>query len=141
MLSEVPDEGFQSCFVEALAHPVEGRAEVVDELLAREGAAYFVGEGSCFGDVRVSGLDPEEVGVGSELLGALGGGREAGAVVVESLAGARAIAGPDHRSLGVVAGEGSSAGEGEVGILLHALLVCVSGGVGGSLSLEVRVDG
>src|SRR5205809_761079 len=80
-------------------------------------------------------------GVGSELLGALGGGREAGAVVVESVAGARAVAGPDHRSLGVVVGEGSSAGEGEVGVLLHALLVCVPGSVGGSLSLEVRVDG
>lgn len=86
MLSHVPDEGSEGGFVEAVACPVEGGAEVVDELLAREGGADLGGEGSGFGDGGVGGLEPEEVGVGGEGEGALGGCGEAGKVVVEAFA-------------------------------------------------------
>ena len=127
MLSKIPDKRLQRSLVESLAHPVERRTQVVDEFLARELAAHFSGQLSRLGDVRVTSFHPQEVGVGCELACALGGGREAGAVVVESFAGAGAVAGPDDGGLCVIVCQGSTAGEGEVGVLGDLGLVCLPG--------------
>lgn len=102
MLSKIPDKRLKRSLIESLAHPVKRRAQVVDEFLARELAAYFSGQLACLGDVRVAGFHPQEVSVGCELACTLGGGREAGAVMVESFAGAGAIAGPNDGGLCVV---------------------------------------
>lgn len=102
MLSKIPNERLERSFVESLTHPVERRAQVIDKFLARELAAHFSGQLARLGDVRIAGFHPQEVGVGCELACALGGGGEAGAVVVESFAGAGAVAGPDDGGLCVV---------------------------------------
>jgi hypothetical protein len=75
-----------------LTHPVEGRAQIVDELFAGVYGSHFVCELPGFGDVWVAGLDPEEISVGTELLGSLGCCGEAGAVVIEAFPGTRAVA-------------------------------------------------
>lgn len=92
VLGDVPDERLQRLLVEALGHPVERGAEVVDQFLAGVLGTDFACERGGFLDVRVTGLNPEEVGVRGEFFGALGGCGEAGAVVVEALAGAWAVA-------------------------------------------------
>lgn len=85
-----------------MAHPVERRAEVVNEFLAGVDGADVIGNLASLGDVRVAGLYPQEVAVGSEFLGALRSGEEASPVVVESFTGTRGVARPNDRRLGVV---------------------------------------
>lgn len=80
-----------------MAHPVERRAEVVHELLARVNGVHIASQFAGLGDIRIAGLNPQEVAVRSEFLSALCGGGEASAVVVESFTSAWAVAGPDNR--------------------------------------------
>ena len=141
MLRKIPDEGLQSLLSEALTHPVERRAQVVHQLLAREGTADLAGQLARLGDVGIARLHPQEVGVGGELAGALGGGRETRLVVVEAFAGARAVAGPDDGRLRVVVGEDAAARDGQITVLLDMFLVGVAGGLRGALCFEVGVDG
>lgn len=141
MLRKIPNKRSERGLVEALAHPVKRRAEVIHEFLARVGGADFVCERGCLFDIGVARLNPEEVGVGPEFLGALGCSGEAGAVVVETFPGTGNVAGPGHGGFGVVIGEGSAAGDGEVGVLGDVGFVGVAGGVGGAFGLEVGVDG
>lgn len=141
MLRKIPDERLQSLLSEALTHPVERRAQVVHQLLAREGTADLAGQLARLGDVGIARLHPQEVGVGGELAGALGGGRETRLVVVEAFAGARAVAGPDDGRLRVVVGEDAAARDGQIAVLLDVFLVGVAGGLRGALCFEVGVDG
>lgn len=118
-LPEVPDEALQALGREAVAHPVEARGEVVYEFLAWQLRADVGGESGCFLHVRVRRLEPEEVGVGPEGDGALGGRGDAGPVVVVAFAGAGDVARPDDGGLGMLGGELAALGEGEVGVLLY----------------------
>lgn len=127
MLSKIPNERLERSLIESLTHPVERRAQVVDKFLTRKLAAHFSSQLARLGDVRVAGFHPQEVGIGCELTCALGCGGEAGAVVVESFAGAGAVAGPDDGGFYVVVCQGSTAGEGEVGVLGDLGLVCFTG--------------
>lgn len=100
MFSKIPDKRLETCFIEALAHPVERRTEVVYQFLAGERLSDFVCEACSLGHIGSGGLEPEEIRVGRKCEGALGRGGEAGAVMVESFAGAWDIAGPAHGALG-----------------------------------------
>lgn len=122
-----------------MAHPVEGRAQVIDQLLAGEGGAHFASQFGGLGYVRIAGLDPQKVRVGSEFASSLGGGGEAGTVVVESFTGPGDIAGPDDRGLGKVARQSSATRDGEVGILLHPLLISIPRGLRRTFGLEMRI--
>jgi hypothetical protein len=101
---------------------------------------HLGGEIACLLDIGVASLHPEEIGVWGELLGALGRCGEAGAVVVVSFTGAGAVARPDDRRLGVVVGQGTTAGDGEIGVLLDVRLVGLAGRLGGTLGGKVCVD-
>lgn len=140
MLRKIPDKRLERSLVESLTHPVERRTQVVDELLARRRASHVACQFGSLGDVRVAGFHPQEVGVGCEFPRALGGGREACAVVVESFTGPGAVARPDNGDLGVVVGESPAAGDRQVRVLFDLLLVCVPDRLGGSLGFEVGVD-
>lgn len=94
---QIPDKRFQRSFVKSLAHPVERRAEVVHELLARVNGVHIAGQFAGLGNIRVAGLNPQEVAVRSKFLSALCGSGEASAVVVESFTSARDVARPDNR--------------------------------------------
>lgn len=67
-----------------MAHPIEGGAEVVDELLAGVRGSDLSGKAGGFLDAGVGGLEPEKVSVRGEFDGSLGGCWQAGAVVVEA---------------------------------------------------------
>ena len=66
VFGQIPDEGLQRAFREALAHPIEGRAQVVDEFLAWIRPSYFSGEPGSVFDVRISRLQPQEIGIWRE---------------------------------------------------------------------------
>lgn len=123
-----------------MAHPVKRRAQVVDQFLARGCAAHVCGQFSGLSNVRVSGFHPQEVGIGRKFPGALGGGGEACAVVVEAFTGSGAVAGPDNGSLGVVIRQVPPAGDGQVRVLLDLFLVGIPSRLRGTFGLEMGVD-
>jgi len=140
MLGNVPDKRLERSLIKALGHPVEGRAQVVHELLAGVLGTNLASESPRLLNIGVTGLDPQKIGVRSKLLGALGRSWEPGTVVVEAFAGARAVARPDHRGLGVIAGQGSATRDGEIGVLLDMGLVGISCRLRSTLGLEMCVD-
>lgn len=140
MLSKIPDKRLEGSLVKSLTHPVERRTQVVDEFLARRRASHVACQFAGLGDIRVTGLHPQEVGVGCEFPRAFGGSREACAVVVESFTGSGAVAGPDDGGLGVVVGQGPTAGDGQVRVLFDLLLVCVPDRLGGTFGFEVCIN-
>lgn len=91
LLGNIPDKGLEGSLIKSLSRPVERRAEVVDKLLAWVRCPDFAGQRSGLLDIWVTSFNPEKVRVRSKLLRALGRSREPCRVVVESLAGARAI--------------------------------------------------
>lgn len=141
VFSQIPNKRLERRLVESLTHPVERWAEVVDQLLARIRLAHLASQIRRLFDVRIPGLDPQQVSVRGEFLGAFGGGREAGAIVIESFPCARDVARPDYRRLRVVAGEGSTAGNGKVRFVGDVLLVRISGGLRCALGFEVSING
>jgi hypothetical protein len=60
--------------------------------------------------------------------------------VVVSFTCAGAVARPDDGRLGVIVGQGTAAGDGEIGVLLDVRLVGVAGRLGGTLGRKVGVD-
>jgi hypothetical protein len=140
LLGNIPNERLQRGLIESLSHPVERRAEVVDKLLAGVCCAHFASQFSGLLDIRITGLNPKEIGVGSELLGALGRSRESCTVVVEAFASTRAVTRPDNGRLGVVVCQSTAAREGEIGVALDIGLVGIPRGLGGSLRFKVGVD-
>lgn len=140
MLSKVPDERLERRLVEALAHPVERRAEVVDQLLAGELLSHVSRQLGGLGDVGVSSLNPQKIGVRSELLCPLRSGGEARAVVVVSFTGAGNVTRPENGSLGVVICKLAATGEGQVRVLLNLCLVCVPCALRSAFGLEVLIN-
>lgn len=87
MLSKVPDEGFQRCFIEALAHPVEGRTQIVHQLLSRISVSYFTCKTAGFLYAWIRRLQPQEISIWSELDCSLCSCRESSAIVIEAFSG------------------------------------------------------
>jgi len=114
-LRQIPYKTLQRLLREAVRHPVERRTQVVHQLLPRILLPDRVREAGCRLDVWIARLDPQQVGVGGELQGALGGGGDAGAVVVEAFAGARAVPVEGDGGGCVLGGEVAAGEEGEVG--------------------------
>lgn len=123
-----------------MSHPVEGRAEVVDEFLAGVDGVHVGGQLRGLGNVRIAGLNPQEICVRGEFPSPLGCGREARAVVVEAFAGARDVAGPDDRGLCEVVGQRTATGERKIRVLLDLLLVRIAGRLRGLLGLQVGIN-
>mgnify|MGYP000897059762 CR=1 FL=1 len=140
MLSKVPDERLERGLVEALGHPVERRAEVVDQLLSRILRSHVCRQLGGFFNIWIPRLNPQKISVRGKLLGSLRSGREARAVVIVTFPGARDVARPENGSLGVVIGELSATGEGQVGVLLNFFLICVACGPRSAFFLEVLIN-
>jgi len=85
VLRKVPDERFQRCFIEALAHPVEGRTQIVHQLLSRISVPYFSCKpaGSLY--VWICCLQPQEISIRSELYCSLCSCRKSSTIVIEAL--------------------------------------------------------
>lgn len=67
MSSDIPHKGFEGCFIKALRHPVERRAEVVDKLLPR---IQFMNRFRYLRrllDTRTSSFHPQKVSIRSKL--------------------------------------------------------------------------
>lgn len=108
MLCEIPDEGFQRSFVETLTHPVEGRAEIVDELFTGIFFPDLTRKASRFFNVRIGGLEPEQIGIWSEFDRSFGGRWESGTIMVEAFPGPRNVPGEEDRGFAVAVGKGTS---------------------------------
>ena len=141
MLRKVPDERLERLLSEALVHPVERRAEVVHQLLSRELLADLTGKASGHADMRVAGLNPEEIGVRSKVDGTLGGRGLTGLVVVVALTGPGDVHGPEDWGLRILIRESATLRDGPVSVLTGLGLVFLAGGFRGALLDEVLVDG
>lgn len=112
-----------------MGHPVERRREVVHKRLTGVDATNSTAQLGGDGDIRIASLDPEQVGVGREGKGALGGGWHAGAEVVEAFASARDVPIEVDRGFGVLGRESAAAADAHVAVL----------GGGGEVGIDVRL--
>lgn len=137
VLRQIPYKTLKRLLRETLTHPVEARAKIIHEPFSWILCADFAGELAGLLDVGVSRFDPEKVGVGSELLGALGGGGHAGFVVVVAFSCARNVPVEVHGRLGVFVCYGATLEEREVGVLFRFFEVSVDGGFVCAFFLEM----
>ena len=107
MLCEIPDEGFQRSFVEPLTHPVEGGAEIVDELFTRICFPDLTCKASRFFNARIGGLEPEQIGIRSELDRSFRGRWESGTVMIEAFPSPGNVPREENRGFAVAVGKGT----------------------------------
>jgi hypothetical protein len=83
-LAQIPDEALQLIFRESMSHPVEARAEVVNELLSRVHMSDLLSKACGFLHAWVTGLQPQQISEWSKLDSTLGCCRKTGTVVIEA---------------------------------------------------------
>ena len=92
MLGQIPNERLERCFVKALAHPIEGRTQIVHEFLARIRRSDLRRQIGCLSHVRRARFHPQKIRVRCEFLGPFDSRGETGTEVVESLPCTRNVA-------------------------------------------------
>ena len=123
MFSQVPDKRLQRCLIEALAHPVERRTEVVYKFLTGILLPYFSGETCSLFDVRISSLKPEEVSIWRKFDGSLGRSWYSGTIMIVAFSSPGSIPREEHRALGQPICDDPSLCQRQVTILPYLLVV------------------
>jgi hypothetical protein len=83
-LAQIPDEALQLIFRETVSHPVEARAEIVNELLSRVHISDLLSKACGFLHAWVTSLQPQQISEWSKLDSTLRCCRKTGTVVIEA---------------------------------------------------------
>jgi hypothetical protein len=83
-LAQIPNEALQLIFRETVSHPVEARAEIVNELLSRVHISDLLSKACSFLHAWITSLQPQQISEWSKLDSTLGCCRETGTVVIET---------------------------------------------------------